>query len=42
MKLKMVIILHVLGAGVDSQYFNVFEKPSDVCVVDLDTSTLTL
>ncbi|CAI8047300.1 C-myc promoter-binding protein [Geodia barretti] len=28
--------------GVDSQYFNVFEKPSDVCVVDLDTSTITL
>ena len=28
--------------GVDSQYFSVFEKPSDVCVVDLDTSTITL
>ena len=29
-------------AGVDSQYFEVFEKPSDVSVVDLDTCTLSL
>ena len=31
-----------LTVGLDSQYFSVFEKPSDVCVVDLDTSNITL
>ena len=28
--------------GIDSQYFNVFEKPADVCVVDLDANFLSL
>ena len=41
--IHFIVVLNVPECiGVDSQYFNVFEKPSDVCVVDLDTSTITL
>ena len=28
--------------GIDSQYFDVFEKPVEVCVVDLDANLITL
>ena len=31
-----------MHTGIDSQYFDVFEKPVDVCVVDLDANLITL
>jgi len=33
---------HTPHTGIDSQYFDVFEKPVDVCVVDLDANVITL
>jgi hypothetical protein len=35
-------VVYFFPAGIDSQYFDVFEKPSDICVVDLDTGYITL
>ena len=45
MKNDYLVLLNQLDgnlAGIDSHYFDVFEKPSDICVVDLDTGYINM